>query len=70
MDVIIRQTTDQDYPTLIDLYKEVARVSGGIIRIDEEINLDYINTFIENSLKNGLSLVAEKDSKIAGHRKG
>jgi len=64
MELSFRRTRVEDYPALIQLYKDVAELSGGIIRIDEEINFDYINTFIENSLKKGLSLVAEKDSKI------
>ena len=66
MDVNIRHTTDQDYPALITLYREVARISGGIIRTDREIDFDYISMFIENSLKKGLSLVAEKDAQIVG----
>lgn len=66
MDLTIRKTNIRDYPILIDLYKEVARISGGIIRTDSEIDFDYINMFIENSLKKGLSLVAEKDSEIVG----
>lgn len=66
MDIIIRRTSGQDYSALINLYREVARISGGIIRIDQEINFDYINEFIENSLKKGLSLVVEKDSGIVG----
>jgi len=66
MDVTIRRTSDQDYPVLVNLYREVARISGGIIRTDREINFDYINEFIENSLRQGLSLVAERDSGIVG----
>jgi putative acetyltransferase len=66
MELTIRHTRDQDYPVLISLYRDVARISGGIIRTDSEIDFDYINMFIENSLKNGLSLVAEKNSEIVG----
>lgn len=64
MSISIRKAKVEDYSQLILLYKEVASKSGGIIRIDEEINFDYVNMFIENSLKNGLSLVAEIDSRI------
>ena len=66
MKIKIRHTKDQDYPELISLYRDVARISGGIIRTDSEIDFDYINMFIENSLKKGLSLAAERDSKIIG----
>ena len=64
MDVHIRHTNLKDYPALINLYRLVANRSGGIIRIDREINFDYVNLFIENSMKKGLSLVAEVDSSI------
>jgi putative acetyltransferase len=64
MELTIRRTCIEDYSTLIPLYKEVAEASGGIIRVGNEINLNYVNGFIENSIKKGLSLVAEKDSKI------
>jgi len=64
MTISIRHATVQDYPRLITLYREVATKSGGIIRIDDEINFDYVNMFIENSLKSGISLVAEKDTRI------
>ena len=66
METAIRRTSDRDYPALISLYRDVARISGGIIRTDSEIDLDYISMFIENSLKRGLSLVAERDSEIVG----
>ena len=64
MSLSIRKATIEDYPQLILLYKEVASKSGGIIRIDDEIDFDYVNMFLENSTKNGLSLVAEVDSSI------
>ncbi len=64
MPISIRPAKVEDYSHLISLYKEVASKSGGIIRIDNEINFDYVNMFIENSMKKGLSLVAEFDSRI------
>ncbi len=64
MSISIRLTGAEDYSQLISLYKEVAAKSGGIIRIDDEINFDYVNMFIENSLRQGLSLVAEVNSRI------
>lgn len=64
MEVHIRKSSQEDYPALINLYREVANISGGIIRTDQEIDFDYINMFIESSMKKGLSLVAEKDAEI------
>jgi putative acetyltransferase len=64
MSISIRKAGVKDYSQLISLYKEVASKSGGIIRIDDEINFDYVNMFVENSMKKGLSLVAEIESSI------
>lgn len=64
--VSIRKTLVQDYPFLISLYKDVASESGGIIRTSDEISFDYVNTFIELSLKKGLSLVAIQNDNIVG----
>jgi putative acetyltransferase len=70
MSISIRHTGVEDYSQLISLYKEVAAKSGGIIRIDDEINFDYVNMFIENSLRNGLSLVAVVDSRVVAEIHG
>lgn len=64
MSLHIRHTKQEDYPDLINLYRQVANISGGIIRVDNEINFDYVNMFVENSMKKGLSLVAEIDTRI------
>ena len=64
MDLDIRKTSAEDYRSLISLYQDVATISGGIIRTGDEISFDYVNMFIEHSLKKGLSLVATLDERI------
>lgn len=51
---------------LLQLYKRVAKISGGIIRIQEDIKEGYISSFLANSIDKGLILVATIDGKIVG----
>jgi ribosomal protein S18 acetylase RimI-like enzyme len=42
---------------LLHLYKSVAKIPGGIARVEEEITTDYISHNLQMALKNGVSLV-------------
>ncbi len=66
--IIIKQAQMDMAPALKDLHHKVSRLSGGIIRYDDEINDAYIHHFLEKSLKNGISLVAVdfETQKIVG----
>jgi ribosomal protein S18 acetylase RimI-like enzyme len=48
-----------DLQRIIQLYKAVARVEGGIARLEHEVTEDYVRHFIMESLATGLILVAE-----------
>lgn len=62
--MFIRKSTIQDLPSIQQLYKEVARISGGIARKEHEISEAYIQNFLTKSLANGCSMVAEEDGRI------
>lgn len=51
---------------LLQLYSKVAEISGGIIRNKDEINREYISSFITNSIDHGLILIATIGGKIVG----
>ena len=51
---------------LLKLYKRIAVISGGIIRIPNEINEEYISSFLTNAIDKGLMLTASLDEKIVG----
>ncbi|MBD0258085.1 MAG: GNAT family N-acetyltransferase [Cytophagales bacterium] len=53
----VKETVWGDVPGILALYQTVATESGGIIRLREEITLDYVNDFITKSLRTGLSRV-------------
>lgn len=54
-----RPATLEDKPKLFALYREVATVSGGIIREPHEVTEEYIDKFLTNSLKDGIILVVD-----------
>jgi ribosomal protein S18 acetylase RimI-like enzyme len=49
----------EDLNRLMELYKAVAGIEGGIARIEEEITENYVQSFLTKSLSSGLIIVAE-----------
>lgn len=60
----IRKSTLEDLSRIQQLYKTVARRSGGIARKEHEILDSYIYNFLSKSLANGCSMVAEEAGEI------
>lgn len=54
-----RTATTDDIPSITRLYKRVAKIEGGIARLEHEVTDDYIKSFVEKSLTNGLIIVGE-----------
>jgi ribosomal protein S18 acetylase RimI-like enzyme len=48
-----------DLSRLVKLYKAVARVEGGIARLEHEVTEEYVKTFMNRSLATGLIIVGE-----------
>jgi ribosomal protein S18 acetylase RimI-like enzyme len=57
----IRRGTIEDIGAIRKLYLSVAEQSGGLARIPGEVSADYVRTFVEHSLADGLIFVAEMD---------
>ncbi|GAA4276879.1 GNAT family N-acetyltransferase [Aquimarina mytili] len=53
----IRPAIQSDEPHILALYKKVAQQSGGIIRVTNEITLEYIRDFVSKSIQDGIILV-------------
>lgn len=53
----IRQATHDDLPMLTELYREVARVSQGIARTEQEVSAVYIDSIYQHTRQQGLMLV-------------
>jgi ribosomal protein S18 acetylase RimI-like enzyme len=56
--MLIRHATKEDRAELCTLYKEVARLSQGIARLEHEITPDYIDGMFNQVSGHGLMLVA------------
>ncbi len=54
----IRTAAPDDVSKIVQLYKEVAKVKGGIARLENEITEEYVENFVMKSIANGLILVA------------
>lgn len=48
-----------DLPRIVQLYRAVARVEGGIARLEREVTDDYVRKFITESLASGIIIVGE-----------
>lgn len=56
--VIIRKATVQDKQAIIDLHREVARISQGIARTEAELTDQYMDSLFLATERQGLMLVA------------
>lgn len=54
----IRTAAIDDVPKIVQLYKEVAKIKGGIARLENEITEEYVESFVKKSIADGLILVA------------
>ncbi|WP_109852544.1 GNAT family N-acetyltransferase [Aquimarina sp. AU58] len=66
MNLHIKKAELKNKDELLQLYKKTAEVDDGIIRNTNEINLEYISQFLENSINNGHILIALMHHKIVG----
>jgi ribosomal protein S18 acetylase RimI-like enzyme len=71
MKIDIRDGHLGDFEALLNLYREVAAVPGGLLRREAEITPDYIRYILENSLARGISVVAVgEDRNVLGELHG
>lgn len=54
-----RTAEPQDLPKIVQLYKAVARIEGGIARVEEEVTEEYVSNFLTKSFESGLIIVCE-----------
>lgn len=54
-----REATIEDIDAIVELYRQVAAVEGGIARVENEITKEYVASFVSRSIESGLIIVAE-----------
>jgi len=59
--VRIRPSEMADLDDVLVLYRRVARIPGGLARLEDEISKDYVAGFLAAAHARGLSLVAESE---------
>ncbi|MFN3162961.1 MAG: GNAT family N-acetyltransferase [Pseudohongiellaceae bacterium] len=57
--MLIRKTRSEDRQSIFQLHKNVARVPGGLARLEDEVTPDYVDHFVERAMRDGVALVAE-----------
>lgn len=62
----IRDTQLDDIDGIFALYLSVARIPGGLARLESELSKEYVSGFVSSSVSRGLSLVIVKEGKIVG----
>jgi ribosomal protein S18 acetylase RimI-like enzyme len=60
----VRRANDSDKHKILELYKKVATIAGGIARTAEEITPPYVQNFMDHSSKTGMELVIENGDTI------
>ena len=59
--LIVRKGKASDVKGMFELYRDVAKIPGGIARTRSEITEGYIKHILETALKRGLVIVAEEE---------
>ncbi len=65
----IRTAEKNDFERIKRLYQRVARQGSGLARDEDEITDEYVSTFLENSMANGIVIVAfdrQGDEELIG----
>lgn len=57
----IRPSKEDDQTSILELYRRVALVPGGLARLESEIDEDFVDAFLTPSLDDGISLLAQAD---------
>ncbi len=56
--LVITTPTIDDAPAIVELYRAVAAIEGGLARTADEISDEYVGAFVEKSLDGGVIIVA------------
>ncbi|NRB48136.1 MAG: GNAT family N-acetyltransferase [Saprospiraceae bacterium] len=52
----IQKSSSANSDAILALYREVLRRSGGIIRVEEEVTNEYVQSFLQKSINSGIAL--------------
>ncbi len=58
--MIIKSATQNDSAAILELYKAVSAIEGGLARAADEVSENYVAHFLSKSLESGFCLVARE----------
>jgi putative acetyltransferase len=56
----------EDADKILNLYREVAAIEGGLARTANEISPSYVENFVSKAIATGILVVARQDGQIVG----
>lgn len=62
----LRRTQAGDAAGILSLYQRVARIPGGLARLEHEVSRAYVDGFLASTLDRGIGFVAESADGVAG----
>lgn len=62
----LRACVIEDLQSIFELYLDVASVVGGLARLEEEVDKKYVADFLEKSIADGASYLAEYQGRVIG----
>ncbi|GAB3223439.1 GNAT family N-acetyltransferase [Algoriphagus aestuariicola] len=66
MDVKVRVSRVEYWQEILDLYRRVAFIPGGLSRSPDEVSVEYVRDFLKKSHESGVSLIAFSGMQIVG----
>lgn len=58
----VRNATREDVEEILEMYRAVARIPGGLARTEKEVTQSYVTGFVTKALQRGITLVAIHES--------
>ncbi len=62
----IRTARAADVSEVLELYRRVARMPGGLARLEDEVSHGYVEGFLNSALERGMSFVAVSGDRVLG----
>ena len=64
--VSVRAVRKEDSAAIHALYRHVARVPGGLARLEDEVTTAYVDAFLARTLERGIGFVAVAEESVVG----